>query len=85
MVTELQNLPPCTDSDYPDHFSALAESVNFKSMKNSQTEELKTRKTNTKKNKAPKRKDCKDNQDDFAFPKKPPLDLTRLLNPQNLL
>ncbi|GFY51184.1 hypothetical protein TNIN_421381 [Trichonephila inaurata madagascariensis] len=72
LVRELQNLPPCTNPDCPDHFSALADSVNLNSMKNSQTEEPKTLKTNTKKNKAQKRKD---NQDDFvrmfARPKRP--------------
>ncbi|GFT31449.1 hypothetical protein TNCV_608691 [Trichonephila clavipes] len=30
LVRELQNLPPCTNPNCPDHLSALAESVNFK-------------------------------------------------------
>ncbi|GFW45222.1 hypothetical protein TNCV_4733301 [Trichonephila clavipes] len=39
LVRELQNLPPCTDPDCPDHFTSLTESVN--SRKNSQSEEIK--------------------------------------------
>ncbi|GFY56780.1 hypothetical protein TNIN_474451 [Trichonephila inaurata madagascariensis] len=39
LVRELQILPPCTDPDCPDHFSALAESTS--SRKNSQSEKIK--------------------------------------------
>ncbi|GFV07472.1 hypothetical protein TNCV_1738271 [Trichonephila clavipes] len=58
MVRELQNLPPCNNPDWPDHCSALAESVNYNSTKNSQTAELKNRKTNTRKNKAQRLQSC---------------------------
>ncbi|GFY58288.1 hypothetical protein TNIN_444151 [Trichonephila inaurata madagascariensis] len=62
VVRELNILPPCTDLDCPDHYSALADSSNSK--KNSQSEKIKS---NVKKSKAQKRKECKDNQDDFVI------------------
>ncbi|GFT99577.1 hypothetical protein TNCV_114611 [Trichonephila clavipes] len=71
MVRELQHLPPCTDPDCPDQFSALAESVNFNSMKNYQTaRNLNPVKLILKRIMSKKRKDCKDNPDDFVFCKK---------------
>ncbi|GFY78233.1 hypothetical protein TNIN_198961 [Trichonephila inaurata madagascariensis] len=79
VVRELNILPPCTDLDCPDHYSALADSSNSK--KNSQSEKIKS---NVKKSKAQKRKECKDNQDDFVFPKKL-LGLVFPLKPLNLL
>ncbi|GFX53571.1 hypothetical protein TNCV_2326861 [Trichonephila clavipes] len=70
-VRELQILPPCTDADCPDHSSpAQAESDEIRLVKNSQATDLKKCKKNSKKNKVQKRKECKDNQDDFVFPKK---------------
>ncbi|GFS57225.1 hypothetical protein TNIN_224801 [Trichonephila inaurata madagascariensis] len=56
LVRELYILPPCTDLDCPERYSALAESTNSK--KNSQSEKIKS---NIKKSKAQKRKECKDN------------------------
>ncbi|GFY62209.1 hypothetical protein TNIN_491161 [Trichonephila inaurata madagascariensis] len=49
LVRELNILPPCTDLDCPDHYSALAESTS--SRKNSQSEKIKS---NIKKSKAQK-------------------------------
>ncbi|GFY44000.1 hypothetical protein TNIN_105971, partial [Trichonephila inaurata madagascariensis] len=65
LVRELQNLPPCTDPDFPNHFSALAENL-LVLEKILNLRKLKLRLKRTK----PKNAVCKDNQDDFVFPKK---------------